>query len=123
MRAVETVLALPYTPPSLNKITGGNGWAWRGEKAALQRDLEMLLLAERIPRPVEHIAASASLAFPVARRRDEGNFRALIEKSLGDALVNGRWLIDDTPEHFQFGGLTFTRGPSATLIALLWTAL
>jgi hypothetical protein len=121
MAAVETILALAYTPPSLNRITGGSGWTWRGEKAALQRDLETLLMAERIPRPVEHVAASATLAFPVARRRDEGNYRALIEKALGDALTSGGWLADDTPQHFQFGAVTFTRGHAATLIAVLWT--
>lgn len=121
-RTVEATIALAYVPKSLNRTVGGSPWTWRQAKASLQRDFEALLMAERIPRPVEHIAASAQLTFTTTRRRDEGNYRTLIEKALGDALTNGGWLADDTPEYYQFGGLTFTRAPRpATMIAVVWT--
>lgn len=63
---------------------------------------------------------TASLRFPVKRRRDEGNFRALIEKALGDALQNGGWIPDDTPELYRFGELKFDdkTGPPQTSLLL-----
>src|SRR5947207_1933958 len=78
----------------------------------------MLLLAEQLPRRLERVEASAVLTFPTRRRRDEGNYRALLEKALGDALVEGRWLVDDTPERFTFGTVSFAEGQPRTAIEL-----
>ena len=105
------------TPPSLN-VVAGHRWQWAKAKKMWQNDLALLLMAERLPRGLARVEASAVLTFPTRRRRDEGNFRALIEKSLGDALVEGRWLADDTPDRFSFGAVTFALGTPRTTIDL-----
>lgn len=64
------------------------------------------LLAARVPKPLPPVRASAVLRFSSKRKRDEGNFRSVLEKALGDALQLG-WLEDDTPEFFTFGDLSF----------------
>jgi hypothetical protein len=58
-----------------------------------------------VPRPVPggRVEASAVLLVPDRRGRDEGNYRTPLENALGDALVRGAWLPDDTPAHYRFG--------------------
>lgn len=111
------------TPPSLNVIAGrGSRFAFSRAKRRWQTELGMLLLAERLPRDLEHVEASAVLTFPTRRRRDEGNFRTLIEKSLGDVLVEGGWLADDTPDRYRFAAVTFAHGhPRTTLRLDCWS--
>ena len=117
----EAVIALPYVPPSLNRVAGGNAWVWRRAKADLQRDLVTLLMAERLPRPVGFVAASACVTFTTRRRRDEDNYRPLLSKCLADGLVNGGWLPDDVPRFFRFGGLSFSVGRMPrTTIVIAW---
>jgi hypothetical protein len=60
------------------------------------------------------------MCFPDRRRRDQGNHRFIVEKALGDALVAGGWLPDDTWEHYEFGGLAMRveRGESWTRLML-----
>jgi hypothetical protein len=80
---------------------------------------------------VDFVEAAASLRFTTKRRRDEGNFRATLEKALGDALVGdraawpeGRWIPDDTRDHFRFGDIDFhvdEREPALTVIAIGWS--
>ena len=121
-RSVE--IDVSDTPPSLNRM--GSRGHWRtvhGKKKAWQNDLGMLLLAAGLPKGLRRVEASAILRFRQQRRRDEGNFRAILEKALGDALVSGGWLTDDTPEHYSFGGLEFDqqRGPARTLVTIHYT--
>lgn len=121
----EATITLGYTPVSLNQ--GGMRAHHLKQyrlKHGLQRDLEALLMAERLPRGMRYVTASASLRFPVRRRRDEGNFRWLLEKALGDALVNGGWLPDDTPANYRFATVTFEPepGPPRTMLSLIWRA-
>lgn len=114
-------LNLSYTPASLNVVgSRGSHWHFRKAKKDLQADLEKLLMVERLPRGCDVIEACADLRFPTSRRRDEGNFRMLLEKCLGDALVNGGWLPDDTPDHFRFTHVQFdpALGNARTLVLL-----
>jgi hypothetical protein len=67
------------TPPSLN-VVAGRRWDWAKAKRRWQSDLGLLLMAERLPRGLQRVEASAVLTFPTRRRRDEGNFRSLLEK-------------------------------------------
>jgi hypothetical protein len=117
-------IALGYLPSSFNRTAHAHWRAAHRAKQQLQRDLEIVLLAARVPRPVPggRVEASALLLVPDRRRRDEGNYRTPLEKALGDALVNGRWLPDDTPAHYAFGGLVFehARGIRATRLTLAW---
>jgi hypothetical protein len=111
---------LGYTPPSLNHVAGGNAWTWRKAKAQLQQDLGYMLLTCRLPRPVSNVHADARLYFATSRRRDEGNYRAMLEKALGDALMDVGVLTDDTPDRYRFGAVEFATGKPGTLIVLTW---
>jgi hypothetical protein len=111
------------TVPSLNRIaTRGSRHAVHREKKRWQEIIAQLLLLARLPRELPHVSAHASLRFPVARRRDAGNHAWLLDKALGDALTQLGVVADDTPEHYEFTGLTFeaTPGPKRTLIFLSW---
>lgn len=129
----SATVALGYLPVSFN-ATGHAHWSrsWSA-KQALQRDLEFVMLATPgLPRPIPggRVQVSAVLLVPDRRRRDAGNFRTPLEKACGDALVNGGWLPDDTPEHFEFGdlvfevahGTTWLDRVSATRLHLTWAA-
>lgn len=129
-------------PPRISvNATRGQHWARTLKlRRRLTAMLSELLVAEGVPQPIpgDRVHATAVLTFPTARRRDEGNFRAELEKALGDTLappppkglppgavisLERRWLTDDTPEHFTFGELTFDvrRGAPATAhITLRW---
>jgi hypothetical protein len=120
---VEHVVTLNLNdvPPSLNRIgMRGSHWATTEKKKQWQHDLGFMLMAEKLPRGLERVTATASLRFPKANRRDEGNFSWLLEKALGDALQEGGWLQDDTPDQYRFRGLVFEaeRGPKRTLVTV-----
>ena len=100
------------TPPSLNLMgTRGSHWIVRREKQKWQGIFDGLLMEAKIPKHLNAIYATAELTFPTRRRRDEGNFRWMLEKALGDSLVVGGYLLDDDPDHFRFGKLTFDPTP------------
>lgn len=114
---------LGYLPDSYN-VTKGAHWAKAGRsKQKLQADMESMLMGLRMPRPLPGPCfAFATLIVPVKRDRDEGNFRTPLEKSLGDALQNGGWLPNDTPDFFRFGSVNFElkQGVSETRITVAW---
>lgn len=100
----ETWLTIHQVPPSFNAVGYRTHWAvGRKAKQQWQQDLETLLMAQRVPRGLARVEAEANIYFNERRRRDEGNFRVILEKALGDALVNGGWLADDTPDSYTFG--------------------
>ena len=115
-------LELPETPPSFNQVGhSGSRWTWTKEKKRWQENIEMGLLVERVPRPIgEFVSVTAILRFPTRHKRDAVNYRTLLEKVVGDALVNGGWLPDDTPDEFEFGRVVFTEetGPARTRLIL-----
>jgi hypothetical protein len=112
-------LELPYVPPSQNQRRGEHWAKTRARKKKLQDDLFVLMLAEKLPKGLTRVHATASIRLPQNRRRDEGNYRDALEKALGDALQL-QWLPDDTPEFFTFGALTFEEetGAARTTITL-----
>ena len=116
---VEAVMTYPDTPPSFNAIGhSGSRWKWTRAKKDWQENMEVLLMAGKVPRGLRKVTARAVLSFPTKRRRDTVNYRTILEKCLGDALVNGRWLEDDTPNEFVFIGVTFAEGPKQTKLIL-----
>lgn len=103
-------LELHETPPSLNRfgsVGGGTYYVYRRLKKEWHQTLATALMAARVPRGLVKVEASATMRFPTRRRRDEGNFRWLLEKVLGDTLVEGGWLPDDNAGIFTFGKVTF----------------
>jgi hypothetical protein len=110
-----------YTPPSLNRIGSRGSWrVWHREKKELQDMIGLLLLREVSPKRKlgTPVIMDATLWFPQQRNRDEGNYRSLLEKSAGDALVSGGWIPDDTPEGFRFQKITFLKGHPLTVLLL-----
>jgi hypothetical protein len=120
----ERAVTLVYddAPPSLNREAGRHWSSFRRTKQRWQAIFEGLLMASELPRGLESVSATAALRFPVRRPRDEGNFRWLLEKALGDALVRGRWIADDTADRFRTGELSFEeeRGPKRTTVLLTY---
>jgi hypothetical protein len=108
------VVVAADVPPSLNVLGASSGWRqFARKKKAWQAQIELLLMAGKLPRGLAHVYVTAELRFPSKRRRDEGNYRVMLEKATGDALVNGGWLADDTPEQYRFGTVEFDQEAGA----------
>lgn len=125
MKAV--ILRYGDTPPSLNTIaTRGNRWAVTRAKQRWEGIFMVLLMEksasynDKLPKRLARVQATAMLRFPTRHRRDEGNYRWMLEKALGDALQKGGYLADDTPEFYTFQSLAFDpeRGKPETRILL-----
>lgn len=111
-------LELSETPPSLNRfgsVGGGTYYLYRRLKKEWQETLGVALMAAGVPRGLGTVSATATMRFPTRRKRDEGNFRYLLEKVLGDTLVQGGWLADDDAGRFSFGAVTFDPEPGSPL--------
>jgi hypothetical protein len=98
-------LEIPGTPPSYNRTAHAHWTVNRKVKQDWQRDCGTALMLAQVPRGLEAVRATARLFFRQRRRRDEGNFRVILEKALGDALTGGGWIPDDTPDHYRFGAV------------------
>lgn len=119
------------TPPSLNE--GGSGMdrqAYQGLKGAWQAAFLGLLQASVLPLDLEAVTVEGQIGFATRKPRDRGNFRWLIEKALGDALVEGGYLVapagcDDEDDCFfpvdryDFGGLEGVHAPGRSWLRLL----
>jgi hypothetical protein len=92
-------------PPSVNPLGSGDMRAYQDQKKRWQALLIDLLAASGLPRHLERVLVEGEATFPTRVRRDQGNHRFLIEKALGDALVEGRWLRDDSWDFYSFGNL------------------
>lgn len=116
-------LVVDDVPPSLNTVATKHWRVFQREKKKWQDLLEDHLMVARVPKGLTRVHATAAMRFPMARRRDEGNFRWMLEKALGDALTNGRWLEDDTAAQFTTGAVSFEdeRGPRRCTITLTIT--
>lgn len=121
---MQFTLTFHETPKSLNRSTGGGKagvpWPYIKEKTKWEGNFQIALMVEQVPRRLSRATATARLRFPSNRKRDEGNFRFILEKALGDTLVGGGWLPEDTPDHYSFGEVTFDseRGKALTVVTL-----
>lgn len=118
-------------PASFN-VWSGSGvegtQAYKGVKDIWQRILATLLEESGLPRGQKRIEAEGVITFPDSANRDQGNFRVILEKALGDALVDGSekaevaggWLADDNWDAYEFGALRMrvVPGVSATQLTL-----
>lgn len=123
MRGVGITIAT--VPPSINTNAVRSHWrGFHSAKKKWQADLEQLLMAAALPRPLLSdgpVLADVVLTFPDKRRRDSENFRPVLSKALGDALVNGGWLADDTDQDWRLQVVIAPeRGPHNTSISLRW---
>lgn len=113
-------------PKSYNSIGGGRG---SGAAAMVGANLKQtwqaifteLLEASRLPKGLEAVWVEGEITFPDRREdRDQGNFRVVIEKALGDALQAGGWIERDDWTRYEFAGLTMRVDPgrSATAVTI-----
>lgn len=117
-------LSIPGTPPSFNAIGYRSHWAvGRRHKQQWQQFLSIALMEQRVPRGLKAVSVTAEIRFKQRRRRDEGNFRVILEKAFGDALVEGGWLPDDTGDEYHFGAVRLTAPADVpeTLLEVAWT--
>lgn len=109
-----------HVPPSLNDVAGqGSRYRWIAAKKEWYK-----LLAPALARagmsPCESVYVEGRLTFPNRIKRDQGNYRAPLEKFLGDSLQQGGWLPDDDWDHYQFGDLQsgYEKGVKRTELVL-----
>lgn len=117
--AAKTAMVHVGTPQSLNFTAGRAAqFTYQAMLKAWKERLAQLLEESGLPRPLEHVLAEGQCCFPDRIRRDQGNHRFILEKALGDALVDGGWLEDDDWTRYEFGRLhhAYEKGES-------WTAL
>lgn len=92
-------------PASVNAGGGGaraNHFAAHREKKKWEGIFWLLLLTEKVPKPLSHhVRITIELQFRQRRNRDAENLRHPIVKPLLDAMVRGGWLLDDTEEHVE----------------------
>lgn len=102
----RAVLEIPGTPKSLNAVGYRSHWSiGRREKQRWEQDIATALMLARVPRGLRRVSAVATIHFKQHRRRDEANFRPLVDKALGDVLQSAWGLPDDTPEYYRFGAV------------------
>ena len=106
---------------SLNALGSGNQFAYQNMKKGWQDALTLALEASGLPRGLGRVLVEGVMCFPDRKRRDQGNHRFVVEKALGDALVDGGWLPDDSWAFYEFGGLahTYVKGESWTRLILM----
>lgn len=110
-------------PPSINPLGSGDPMTYQAQKQRWQALLSELLAATDLPKGLAHVLVEGEATFPTRQRRDQGNHRFMLEKALGDALVDGGYLPDDAWEFFEFGGLSasYEKGVSATRLMIFPT--
>lgn len=111
-----TVVTLTWdeTPPSANENKGVGG---RGNPATVSRTKKQwegifgfLLMQAGVPRNLTSVEVKCKLQFRTKVRRDGDNFMMPVSKPLGDVLVSGGWLPDDTPEHYNMERIRIETG-------------
>lgn len=110
-------------PPSVNVFGSGNPIAFQSMKRAWSEVLTDLLNESGLPKGLAHVLVEGEVTFPQRASRngpDQGNFRAPLEKILGDVLEEGGWLANDNWQCYEFGGLAYRyeRGVSRTRLMI-----
>ena len=96
--------------------------AYQGLKHAWQSTFLAALTASSLPRGLEAVMVEAMVGFPTRAERDQGNYRWMIEKALGDALVEGGFLASDCfypVSRYEFGGLQAVHASGASWLRLM----
>lgn len=109
-----------YLPTFNAGGSGGNRFIYQNLKKTWTELFRELLEAARLPRPLGYVLVEGVITFPDRGRRDQGNFRHLLEKIVGDTLTVGGWLEDDDWERYEFGNLqkAYVKGEASTRLML-----
>jgi hypothetical protein len=105
-------------PPSLNALGSGNRFQFLNLKQTWALVFAPLLEDTDLARPCGRVVVEGAMCFPTRVRRDQGNYRFLVEKVIGDVLTDGGWLTDDDWTRYEFGGLAYHYEPGVE-----WTRL
>lgn len=109
-------------PPSFNVFgSGANRFRWQDHIQMWKARWIELVEESGLPKGLAGISYEADITFDrrVGRGRDQGNFRVLLDKSLGDALQSGGWIQNDKWENFDAGELTHQITPGVACISLV----
>lgn len=106
-------------PESFNVFASGGWEAYQGAKKRWHVVLDPLLRAGELPLGLAHVMVEGECSFGDDRERDQGNHRVVIEKALGDVLVEGGWLAGDKWHQYEFGGLRRVEEPGVNRIRLM----
>lgn len=116
-------------PPSMNDPAAGyrgNQYAGHRKKKEWEGLILVALMQAKVPAGDwgGKVTATAVLTVPNRIKRDQGNFRFLLEKALGDVLQTRGHIPDDGPDHFVFPELRFEheKGVKRTTVLLEVTA-
>jgi hypothetical protein len=90
-------------PPSLNVLGSGNPQVFQGLKASWEKLIYAGLEKARLPRGLGSVLVEAEVSFGDAIERDHDNFRVVIAKACGDALVDGGWIKSDKWSAYELG--------------------
>lgn len=118
-----TRIEIPVLPVSFNQTRYAHWRAVQRKAQPLKDALIYGLRGSGLPKPLSRVEVTAEMRFKDRRRRDEGNFRTPLEKTLGDVLQTEGYLEDDGPDQYRFGAATFSadRGTPLTILTLNWT--
>jgi hypothetical protein len=122
-------------PPSTRDMGSSmDKFAYQALKQTWMLAIAVPLQESGLPRQLERVTAEVELGFDTYAHRDEGNFRFIVEKALGDVLVHGMpghgiaggWLPDDSffpVQRYSMGNVTakHTPGESSTRIVIFAT--
>lgn len=92
-------------PESFNVFASGSWQAYQAAKQRWHKVLGPLLEESGLPRGLGFVLVDGECSFGDDRARDQGNHRVVVEKALGDVLVEEGYLPADTWDHYEFGGL------------------
>lgn len=99
-------------PESFNIFASGGGQqrggGWEMYQSAKKRQEAVLrpaLLASGLPKGLARVVVEGECSFGDAAQRDQGNFRVIPEKALGDLLKTEGFLPNDKWAQYEFGNL------------------
>lgn len=99
-------------PPSYNQMGSGDPRGYQQRKKHWDDLFVMLLEGSGMPKGVGRVMVEATICVPAKRDRDKGNLQFFADKSLGDALQQGGWLLNDSWREYDFGhyGMVWSPG-------------
>lgn len=107
-------------PESFN-VFASSGWSvYQTAKKRWATVLTPLLEEAGMPKGLAGVMVEGEATFPDRAARDQGNYRVILEKALGDVLQEGGWITSDDWTRYSFGDLAYRyeRGVSRTRLMI-----
>ncbi len=107
-------------PESFN-VFASSGWSvYQQAKKRWAAVLVPALTASGLPKGLAAVMVEAEATFPDRAARDQGNYRVILEKALGDVLEAEGYIESDDWTRYSFGDLAYRyeRGVSRTRLVI-----